>query len=61
MTVEPSWVARYVVDTKVAKLAVDTKLARFAVDTKFVKLDCERNEIPVIEETLSCCVETMTA
>jgi hypothetical protein len=34
ITVEPSCVAKYEVDTKVAKFAVDTKFAKFAVDTK---------------------------
>ena len=37
ITVEPSCVARYVVDTKVARLAVEIRLARFAVDTRFAR------------------------
>ena len=38
ITVEPSCVAKYEVDTKVAKFAVDTRFAKLAVDTKFAKL-----------------------
>ena len=37
ITVEPSCVWRYEVETRVAKLAVDTKLARFAVETKLAR------------------------
>ena len=37
MTVEPSCVWRYDVDTSVAKLAVETRFAKFAVETRFAK------------------------
>jgi len=69
--------ARFAVDTKFARFAVDTKFARFAVDTMLGILDryptvpkpitvlvrfaCERNVIPVIDETLSCCVDSVIA
>ena len=38
ITVEPSCVAKYEVDTKVAKLAVETRFAKLAVETRFAKL-----------------------
>ena len=41
ITVEPSCVARYVVDTKVARFAVEMRLAKFAVDTRFARLAVE--------------------
>ena len=41
ITVEPSCVAKYEVDTKVAKLAVETRFAKLAVDTRFAKLAVE--------------------
>ena len=41
ITVEPSCVAKYEVDTKVAKLAVETRFAKLAVETRFAKLAVE--------------------
>jgi hypothetical protein len=41
MTVEPSCVWRYDVDTSVAKLAVETRFAKFAVETRFAKFAVE--------------------
>ena len=41
MTVEPSCVARNVVETKVARFAVETRFARFAVETRFAKFAVE--------------------
>jgi hypothetical protein len=60
LTVEATWVSRYVVETKLAKLAVETRLVRlaveikfvrFAVDTKFIKLAVETKFIKLAVET----------
>ena len=38
---EPSCVARYVVETRVARLAVETRFARLAVETRFARFAVE--------------------
>jgi hypothetical protein len=41
LTVEATWVSRYVVETKFVRFAVDTKLIKLAVETKLVRLGVE--------------------
>ena len=48
ITVDPSCVAKQVVDTKLAKLAVETKLARFAVLTCPARLAVETRDPQII-------------
>ena len=48
-TVEPSWVARYVVDTKSERFAVDTRFAKFALDTRFAKFALDTKPLGRLE------------
>ena len=41
LTVEATWVSRYVVDTKLTKFCVETKFIKLAVETKLVRLGTE--------------------
>jgi hypothetical protein len=51
LTVEATWVSRYVVDTKFVKLAVETKFTRFWVETKFTRFCVETKLIKFGVET----------
>ncbi len=41
LTVDATWVSRYVVDTKLTKFCVETKFIKLAVETKLVRLGTE--------------------
>jgi hypothetical protein len=65
------WPAKFAVDTKFAKLAVLTNPPRLGILERYpavpnpitvlARFAGERNVIPVIDETLSCCVESVIA
>jgi hypothetical protein len=51
LTVEATWVSKYVVETKLARFAVETRLVKLAVETKLFKLAVETKLIKLAVET----------